>query len=172
VQALGACWDDDSKRWYTESSDPEAQFSKWLPPAEPDEEFTIVSTDAYVAAATTACRRCHAPIEVICILCKSGTASGDPLTQFTVSNIWTINDSLAWQLQPWANFRKVKTPDGEVDYFANHCPHCDTPQDDMYLHSEPDEPFFDIPHAAPGTIKLTPLAGAVRLSGDEHFEVQ
>ena len=41
----------------------------------------------------------------------------------------------------------------------------------MYLHSEPDEPFFDIPRAAPGIIKVTPLAGTIRLSGDEHFEV-
>jgi hypothetical protein len=139
---------------------------------EPDEEFTIASTDAYVAAATTPCQRCHAAIEVICIHCKSGTASGDPLAQFTVSNIWAINDSLAWQLQPWPNFRKVKGPKSEADYFANHCPRCDASQDDMYLHSEPDEPFFDIPRAAPGTIKLTPLAGTIRLSGDEHYEVQ
>jgi hypothetical protein len=41
----------------------------------------------------------------------------------------------------------------------------------MYLHSEPDEPFFDIPGAAPGSISLTPLSGTIRLSGDEHFQV-
>jgi hypothetical protein len=41
----------------------------------------------------------------------------------------------------------------------------------MYLHSEPDEPFFDILDAAPGSIRLTPLTGTVRLSGDEDFHV-
>jgi uncharacterized protein DUF5710 len=172
VQALGARWDGDSKRWYTESSDPEARFSRWLPAAETDEEFTIASTAAYVAAATTPCQRCDAPIEVICIHCENGTASGDPLTQFTVSNIWAVDDSLARQLRPWPTYRRVTDPDGAADYFANHCPRCGAPQDDMYLHSEPDEPFFDIPRAAPGTIKVTPLAGTIRPSGDEHFEVQ
>jgi hypothetical protein len=44
-------------------------------------------------------------------------------------------------------------------------------QDDMYLHSEPDEPFFDIPGTAPGTIELTPLAGSIQLSGDDRFQV-
>jgi uncharacterized protein DUF5710 len=171
VQALGARWDSDSKRWYTESSNPEARFSRWLPAAETDEEFTIASTEAYVAAATIPCMRCYAPIEVICIHCESGTASGDPLTQFTVYNIWAVDDSLARQLRPWPTYRRVTNPDGAADYFANHCPRCGAPQDDMYLHSEPGEAFFDIPRAAPGTIKVTPLAGTIRLSGDEHFEV-
>jgi hypothetical protein len=39
------------------------------------------------------------------------------------------------------------------------------------LHSEPGDPFFNIPRAAPGSIKLTPLVGRIRLSGDEHFEI-
>jgi hypothetical protein len=39
------------------------------------------------------------------------------------------------------------------------------------LHSEPGDPFFDIPNAKPGTIRLTPLQGEVRLSGDERFEI-
>jgi hypothetical protein len=42
----------------------------------------------------------------------------------------------------------------------------------MYLHSEPYEPFFDIPSAAPGSIQLTPLMGQVQLSGDEHFRFE
>ena len=172
MQALGARWDGDSKRWYTESNDPEARFSRWLPGAESDEEFTIVSTAAYVATATIPCQDCHSPIEVICIHCKSGTASGDPLTQFTISNVRAIDDSLSRQLRPWRNFRQVKAADGEADYFANHCPDCSALQDDMYLHSEPDEPFFDIPRAAPDAVKLIPLGGTIRLSGDEHFEVQ
>jgi hypothetical protein len=33
-------------------------------------------------------------------------------------------------------------------------------------------PFFDIPRAASGSIKLTALAGTIQLSGDEHFSVE
>ena len=98
-----------------------------------------------MATATAPCQRCDARIEVICIHCESGTASGDPLTQFTVSNIWAVDDSLACQLRPWPTCRRVTDPDRSADYFADHCSRCGAPQDDMYLHSEPDEPFFDIP---------------------------
>jgi hypothetical protein len=42
----------------------------------------------------------------------------------------------------------------------------------MFLHDEPDTPFFDIPHAAAGSIKLIPLAGSILLSGDEHFAIE
>ena len=45
-------------------------------------------------------------------------------------------------------------------------------QDDLYLHSEPDHPFFDIPHAPAGVIKLTPLSGTIRLGGGEHFSME
>lgn len=37
---------------------------------------------------------------------------------------------------------------------------------------EPGEPFFDIPRAPSGAIRLTPLPGTIRLSGDEHFTVE
>ena len=171
VQALGARWDADSKRWYIESNDASARFSRWLPEAEDDEEFTITSTQGYVAAAATLCQRCRSSIEVICIHCESGTISGEPLTRFTVSDVWAIDEDLAQQLRPWPNFRKVGDQDSGASYFANHCSRCGSMQEDMYLHSEPDEPFFDIPHAAPGSIKLAPLAGTIHLSGDEHFEV-
>jgi hypothetical protein len=87
----------------------------------------------------------------------------------TVSHIWAIDEELARHLRRWPNFRKVIDSDDEA--YANHCPHCGAPQDDMYLHSEPDEPFFDILGAAPGSISLTPLSGTIRLSGDEHFQV-
>jgi hypothetical protein len=173
VQALGAHWDADSKCWYIGPGESTARFTRWLPreaEAEPDDEaFTIVSDQACVASTTTACQRCSSNIEVVCIYCESGTASGEPLTQFTVSHIWAIDDELARHLQHWPNFRQVIESDDEV--FANHCPHCGAEQDDMYLHSEPDEPFFNIPGAAPGSINLTPLSGTMRLSGDEHFQV-
>jgi hypothetical protein len=29
-------------------------------------------------------------------------------------------------------------PPSDADNFANHCPQCGSPQDDMYLHCEPD----------------------------------
>ena len=167
MQALGARWDADSKRWYIGAGEPSAKFARWLLQAEDEEDFTITSTAAYVAAATTACRRCRSPIEVICIHCASGRVSGDALGQFTVSDITAVSDSLARQLARWPNYRPVS----EGGYFANHCPGCGAAQDDMYLHSEPDELFFDIPGAAPGSIELTPLAGSVQLSGDEHFNV-
>lgn len=75
---------------------------------------------------------------------------GDDLESFTLSDIWAMDESLTRQLLPWSHFRKVRAPDGDTGYYANHCPCCGAVQDDMYLHSEPDEPFFDIPHAAPG----------------------
>jgi Domain of unknown function (DUF5710) len=179
VQALGAQWDGDSKRWYIGSDQNAARFASWLPRAtqaeapddEPheDEPFTIVSSQACVASTTTACQRCNSNIEVVCIHCESGTVSGEPLTRFTVAHIWALEEELARQLRRWPNFRRVIESDDEA--FANHCPHCGAQQDDMYLHSEPDEPFFVISSAAPGSIRLTPLTGTVRLSGDKHFHV-
>jgi hypothetical protein len=113
----------------------------------------------------------HSTIEVICIHCESGTASGDPLTQFTVSDVWAMDEALARQLSPWPDFRQVDHPDSQAVYFANHCRRCGALQEDLYLHSEPDEPFFNIPRATPGSIKLTPLVGRIQLSGNEHFEI-
>ena len=173
AQALGARWDAGSKRWYIEAHEPFERFSMWLPNAQADEEFfSIASTEGYVAAATTSCRRCRSSIEVICIHCESGSVSGDRRTRFTVSDVWAIDEALAEQLRPWPTFRKVVDRDAGESYFANHCHRCGALQEDMYLHSEPDEPFFDIPHAAPGSIKLTPLAGTIKLSGNEHFVVE
>ncbi|MGH8295364.1 MAG: hypothetical protein ACRETZ_07695 [Steroidobacteraceae bacterium] len=51
------------------------------------------------------------------------------------------------------------------------CPRCGAEQDNRDLHTEPGEPFFEILHAAPGSIRLSHLAGQVRLSGDEHFTI-
>jgi hypothetical protein len=119
-----------------------------------------------VAATTIPCQACRALIEVICIHCESGLVSDEPLTRFTVSDIGAMDGELIRQLRPWPSFRKLA--DGE---FVNHCPECGAAQSEMLLHTEPDSPFFDIPGAAPGVIRLTPLAGTVRLSGDEHFTV-
>jgi hypothetical protein len=172
VQALGACWDAESKRWYIASTEVHAPFARWLPEAQAggDEEFIITSGDAYVAAATTPCGSCQSPIEVICIYCESGTVFGDPLTRFIVSNVWAMDDALARQLKRWPTFHKAEGMDA-ADSWANYCPHCDALQDDMLLHSEPGDPFFNIPRAEVGAIRVTPLTGTIRLSGDEHFEV-
>ena len=167
VAALGALWDAKSMCWYIGSDEDPAKFSKWLPEGEDDEDFSITSTQAYVASTSISCWKCHSKIEVICIYCESGSASDEPLTQFSVSGIWAMDDALARQLEPWPFFKPVD----QESYFANHCAHCGALQEDLYLHSEPDQPFFSIPRAPPGSIKLTPLVGRVQLSGDESFEV-
>ena len=120
---------------------------------------------------TIACWKCHSTIEVICIHCASGTVDDEPLTQFTVPGVWAMDDTLSAQLARWPTFRKLQGPDLREGCFANHCPYCGALQDDLYLHSEPDQPFFGIPRAPKGSIKLTPLIGRVRFSGDESFEV-
>ena len=173
VRSEGARWDDFSKRWYIGPDQAPERFSRWLPATEEDDgKFTITSSDACVAAATISCRRCHADTEVICVHCETGMVSGEALTQFSVSGIWALDAELARQLGPWPTFRKSAAAKHEEGVFANHCSHCGALQDDMHLHSEPGAPFFDIPRAAAGVVRLTPLVGTVRLSGDEHFVVE
>lgn len=175
VASLGAQWDTVSKRWYIDPAEQPAKFSRWLPPFEEDEEdeeFRIVSSEAFVAAAKIPCRQCRTNIEIICIHCGSGAVSDEPLTQFTVSDIWAMDEALIRQLEPWPNFRRIRTRNSETGSFANHCPHCSAVQQDLYLHTEPDDPFFDIPHAPAGSIELTPLRGTIRLGGDEHFTIE
>jgi hypothetical protein len=167
VETLGARWDAHSMCWYIGSDQEPARFSKWLPREEDDEEFIITSDEAYVASTTIACGKCHSRIEIICVYCGSGIVSDEPLTHFTVSGVRAMDGALARQLEPWPFFR----PGDQGSCFANHCPHCGALQDDLDLHSEPDQPFFSIPRAPPGSIKLTPLVGRVQLSGDESFEV-
>jgi hypothetical protein len=167
VEALGARWDERSKCWYIGSDESAASFSKWLPDDDAiDEDFTITSDRAHVASATVLCWQCRAMVEVICIYCENGIVSDEPLEQFTVSDIWGMDSALARQLEPWAFFKSIDDESG----FANHCPHCDALQDDTYLHCEPDQPFFNIPRAAPGSIVLTALVGRIQLSGNESFE--
>lgn len=173
VRSAGGHWDERLKCWYLGPGDDPARFARWLGgPGCEAEQFSIVSERAYVAAAQVQCCRCGQPVEVICIHCASGTASAEPLTQFTISDVVAIDDSLARQLRPWPGFRQISDSGGDGARFANHCSRCGAEQDDRSLHSEPGAPFFDIPRAPPGAIRLTPLSGQVRLSGDEHFIIE
>ena len=174
VQALGAHWDADSKRWYIGPDEEPARFARWLPGAEieEEEEFSIVSSEAYVASAAVRCQQCGASIEVICIHCESGSVSGEPLDRFTVSDVWRMDEALVDQLRRWPTYRRIDDRGMGAGDFANHCAQCGAPQDEDDLHTEPGAPFFNIPPAEQGLITLTPLEGTVRLSGDEHFEVE
>jgi len=42
----------------------------------------------------------------------------------------------------------------------------------MYLHGEPEAPFFDVAHAQAGLVKLFALRGTIRLGGEDHFVVE
>jgi hypothetical protein len=173
VESLGAHWDTAKKCWYLTATESPAKFSRWLPSSDDDDDdFPLVSDEAFVAATTIPCHRCGTHIEVICIHCITGTSSDEPLTRFTVSDIYAMDEALTRQLQPWPTFRPLRSHDGTPGNFANHCPHCDAIQDDLDLHTEPGSPFFDIPHSSPDSIQLTPLTGTVRLAGDEHFTIE
>ncbi|MGH8295428.1 MAG: DUF5710 domain-containing protein [Steroidobacteraceae bacterium] len=171
VRSAGARWDGDIKCWYIEPGDDPARFARWLG-TDQGVEPTIVSDQAYVAVATVPCCSCDRPIEVICIYCETGSASGEPLTQFTVVDVLAMDEALARQLAPWPGFRPIRDPGLDSPRYANHCPHCGAEQDDRDLHTEPGEPFFDIPHGDLSAVRLTPLTGRVRMSGDEHFSIQ
>jgi hypothetical protein len=134
-----------------------------------EDQLEIASAAAYVARTRTLCWYCDANIEIICIYCESGVDVEEELTHFTVSNIWSMDEALARQLARWPNFRKGVGPIHGAPYFANHCPHCDTLQEDFLLHDEPSDPFFPNPHSPPSGCELTPLSGPVRLSGACHF---
>jgi hypothetical protein len=175
VAALGASWDAAAKCWYIAGSEAPGKFSRWLyEGAESDEAdaegYAIVSHEACVVAATVCCQHCSADTEVICIHCFGGTVMEEPLEQFTVSDIRDMDEALTRQLALWPTFRKPTEAD---EVFANYCTRCGEPQDDMLLHSEPEQPFFDVPAAiAAGQVTCTPLLGTIHLNGDEHFLVE
>lgn len=171
VKSHGAVWDNETKRWYINAEQSPNDFARWLPfdddaESPEDTDFNIISDQASVAAATVPCQECSTSIEVICIYCDRGSASDEPLTQFSVSHITSMSDELREQLRPWPDFRPTKG-----GLFVNTCPTCGTRYDDLYLHTEPGDPFFDIPNQPAESIKLTPLTGTVQLSGGEHFQV-
>jgi len=134
-------------------------------------EFEVTSEDAYVASTDVCCWKCNRDIEVICVYCETGVDVDEPLTRFTVSTIWAMDAALTCQMQRWPHFKRGSGRAVQPGYFANYCPHCGALQDDMALHDEPEDPFFSIPHAPPGTLRLTPLVGQIQLSGCCHFSI-
>lgn len=174
VQALGACWDGYAKCWYIELATPDARFAPWLPDAAvadaadgvENDTFLIESSDACIARAITRCRRCRRDIEILCVYCRHGTVSGEPLEAFTVQCLWAVDDALRRQLQRWPTFR----PDAREGIYLNHCPHCGAAQSEADLHEEPGQPFHELCREVPEGVRLEPLAGPVRLNGDYCVE--
>jgi hypothetical protein len=70
-----------------------------------------------------------------------------------------------------ALFRKDSNAEHGGGSFSKNCSYCAAPQGELDLDDEPDSPFFDIPRATPGLVRLTPLVGTVQLSGGERFMV-
>ena len=166
VRALGARWDADAKCWYIGRGADTARFARWLGDGI-SEEFSIISSHAFVASVDTLCWRCHARISVVCIYCANGEIDGEPYEDFTVANITAADRALREQLTPWPSFRDAKRRDGVA--LTNHCGHCGARQDDYYLHCEPGGAFFSIRNGS-AAVRLTALQGTVRLTGDEGFE--
>jgi hypothetical protein len=168
VQKLGAHWDTRTKSWYLEPEDDPSRFERWLMPDaagdDGEEQYLIESDEAYVACAPVHCQRCAAQIEVITIYCAQGSLEGELLEDFSVMRISAVDDALQAQLSPWPFFRK------KASMFCNHCSHCGAPQQDIDLHCEPDGVFFYMDAVSREAMTLTPLAGRIRLSGEETFE--
>jgi len=121
VEALGAAWDSDLKCWYVDG-EPSSSLARWSSTSE-DEEFSILSNDAYVARTGITCPHCGQETEVICIHCVSGTASEQSLEQFTVFDIRAVNETLLQELKSWPGFHRT-VEGGVVGAFANHCSRC------------------------------------------------
>ncbi len=173
VKASGACWDDESKSWYIARDDAPTAFSRWLEDETDEGQYGITSDEALVASAQVSCPKCREDIEVICIYCESGEDCeiGQPMSQFTVSNIWAMDGALAKQLARWSCFGRGVDEESEEEYFTNHCPHCGAVQEDYLLHAEPGDVFFNIRRGVPGEVEFTPLRGRIQLSGDYGFGI-
>src|ERR1700685_2110499 len=106
AKASGACRDEPSKRWYVDHEvSASVALSRWMGEGElgSEAEFGITSDQAFVASAQTVCVNCHEKIEVICIYGESGTdiEMDEALSQFAMSNIWSVDAALRAQLAPW-----------------------------------------------------------------------
>jgi hypothetical protein len=134
-----------------------------------DAKFRILSDEAAVVSGTVKCWHCGARIEVICLYCQTGFIDGEATLHFSVSNVSDIDEALRLQLARWPKFHPLRRR-GNQWCFANHCPSCERPQDDFYLHCQPGAIFFSFRNPVARELKIHVLSGLVRLSGDEGFE--
>src|SRR5258708_23021772 len=169
VETLGARWDATKKCWYVDGA-PSSSLARWSSIPEED-EYSVISNDAYVASTSIPCLQCGQETEVIAIHCLSGTVLDEPLEWFTLSDIRPVDEALLQQLQRWPSFRRTAEGDQFGD-FANHCAACGDVISDIHLHSEPEDAVFDTRHAVSGAVTLVPLARTIRLSGNEHFVIE
>lgn len=128
----------------------------------PAECFDIASTRAYVASACAVCRRCHRPIEVICLYCQEGRVDDERVGAFRVQCLWAVDEALGRQLSGWSSYRWSRL----AGRYLNHCAHCAAEQDEDALHEEPGAAFYELAHAVPAGITLQALTGRVRMGGD------
>jgi hypothetical protein len=135
-----------------------------------DSAFRILSDEAVVVSGQVRCWHCRATTEVICVYCQSGFVDGEVTLDFSVSNVTAIDEALGLQLARWPKFHLVRRRSGTRGCFANHCPSCEKPQEDFYLHYQPGGIFFGFQGPAAQELKIHALVGLVRLTGDEGFE--
>ena len=135
-----------------------------------DPDYRIVSDEAVIVSGRLLCWNCGADVEVICLYCQTGFVDGEATLDFSVSNVTAIDETLRLQLARWPNFRPLRGRGASGSGFANHCPSCDKPQDDFYLHCQPGGIFFSFQDPVAEELRVQALQGLIRCSGDEGFE--
>jgi hypothetical protein len=135
-----------------------------------DPDYRILSDEAVVVSGQVKCWHCQAEAPVICVYCQTGFVDGEAILDFSVSNITAVDAALRVQLQRWPRFHPARRRGTASGVFANHCPSCDKPQDDFYLHCQPGGLFFSFQDPVAQELRIHVLRGRVRLSGDEGFE--
>jgi hypothetical protein len=135
-----------------------------------DAKFRILSDEAAVVSGRVKCWNCRADIEVICLYCQTGFVDGEATLDFSISNITDVDENLRLQLARWPKFHPLRRRGSGDGHFANHCPSCEKPQDDFYLHCQPGGLFFSFQDPVAQQLRIHALTGLVRVSGDEGFE--
>jgi len=141
-----------------------------MTPSRVDGAFRILSDEAVVVSGQVKCWNCRATIEVICIYCQTGFVDGQAMLDFSVSNVTDVDEALRLQLARWPKFHPIRRRGVGRTCFANHCPSCERPQDDFYLHCQPGGLFFRFQDPVAQELKIHALTASIRLSGDEGFE--
>jgi hypothetical protein len=135
-----------------------------------DPAYRISSDEAVVVSGRVGCWNCRAEIEVICLYCQTGVVEGEATLDFSVSNVTAVDEALQLQLARWPYFHPLCGRVACHGGFANHCPSCDKPQDDFYLHCQPGGIFFSFQDPVAQELRIHALQGLIRCSGDEGFE--